>query len=85
MSLFNIQPLRSSFHGELFQPNDNGYNDACKIGNASVKKHPALIARCSGVADTIAAVNFAAKIICSRRSEVAGTTSVVGLFVTMAL
>jgi FAD binding domain/Berberine and berberine like len=59
MPLFDIQPLRSSFHGELFQPNDNGYNDACKIWNASVKKHPALIARCSGVADTIAAVDFA--------------------------
>jgi hypothetical protein len=59
MPLFNIQPLKSSFRGELLEPNDNGYNDACRIWNASVKKHPALIARCSGVADIIAAVDFA--------------------------
>src|SRR5215467_6401531 len=59
MPLLDIQPLRTSFHGELFEPNDNGYNDACRIWNASVKKHPALIARCSGIADIIAAVNFA--------------------------
>jgi FAD binding domain len=59
MPLFNIQPLRSSFHGELFETSDNGYNDACRIWNASIKKSPALIARCSGVADIIAAVDFA--------------------------
>ena len=59
MPLLDIQSLRSSFHGELFQPNENGYDDACRIWNASVKKHPALIARCSGIADIIAAVNFA--------------------------
>ena len=59
MPLLDIQPLRSSFNGELFQPNENGYDDACRIWNASVKKHPALIARCSGIADIIAAVNFA--------------------------
>jgi FAD/FMN-containing dehydrogenase len=59
MPLFNIQPLRSRFDGELFEPNDNGYNDGCRIWNASIKKHPALIARCSGVADIIAAVDFA--------------------------
>jgi FAD binding domain/Berberine and berberine like len=59
MPLFDIQALKSSFHGELFEPGDAGYNDACRIWNASVQKHPALIARCSGVADIIAAVNFA--------------------------
>src|SRR5215467_12940366 len=59
MPLLDIQPLRTSFHGELFEPNDNGYTDACRIWNASVNKHPALIARCSGVADIIAAIEFA--------------------------
>lgn len=59
MPLLNIQPLKSIFHGELLEPGDSGYNDARQIWNASVDKHPALIARCSGVADVIAAVNFA--------------------------
>jgi FAD/FMN-containing dehydrogenase len=59
MPLLDIQSLKSSFHGELFAPGDAGYNDACRIWNASVQKHPALVARCSGIADIIAAVNFA--------------------------
>ena len=59
MPVLSTQPLQSSFHGELFEPGDAGYNDACRIWNASVQKHPALIARCSGVADIIAAINFA--------------------------
>src|SRR5918994_5294958 len=59
MPVLDIQSLRSTFHGELFEPDDSGYNDACRIWNASIRKHPALIARCSGVADIIAAVNFA--------------------------
>jgi hypothetical protein len=59
MPVLDIQPLKSSFHGELFAPGDAGYNDACRIWNASVQKHPALVARCSGIADIIAAVNFA--------------------------
>ena len=54
-----IQPLKSTFQGEVFEPGDAGYNDARRIWNASVNKHPALIARCSGIADIIAAVNFA--------------------------
>jgi len=59
MPLLDIQPLKSSFHGELFEPEDAGYDGACRIWNASVQKHPALVARCSGIADIIAAVNFA--------------------------
>ena len=54
-----IQPLKSTFQGEIFEPRDAGYNDARRIWNASVNKHPVLIARCSGIADIIAAVNFA--------------------------
>ncbi|MBC8001310.1 MAG: FAD-binding oxidoreductase [Opitutaceae bacterium] len=59
MPLPDIQPLTSSFHGDLLDPAHNGYNDARRIWNASIDKHPALIARCSGVADVIAAVTFA--------------------------
>jgi hypothetical protein len=59
MPLLNISPLASAFHGELLEPGDSRYNEARQIWNASVNKHPALIARCSGVSDVIAAVNFA--------------------------
>ena len=59
MPLLDIQPFRLNFHGELLQPGDSGYDSARQIWNASVDKHPTLIARCSGVADVIAAVNFA--------------------------
>jgi FAD/FMN-containing dehydrogenase len=58
MSALDIQTFRPIFHGQLFEPADAGYNEARQIWNASVNKHPRLIAQCSGVADVIAAVNF---------------------------
>jgi FAD/FMN-containing dehydrogenase len=54
----DIQALKSTFHGELFEPASAGYDDARQIWNASIDKRPRLIARCSGVADVVAAVNF---------------------------
>ena len=59
MLRIDIQEFKSGFHGKVFEPGDPGYDDACRIWNASVNKHPRLIARCSGVADVAAAVNFA--------------------------
>ena len=55
----DVQTLKSGFHGQIFEPADAGYDSACRIWNASVSKHPRIVARCSGVADVIAAVNFA--------------------------
>jgi hypothetical protein len=54
----DLQSFQSSFHGEVFQPADAGYDEARRIWNASIDKRPGLIARCSGVADVVAAVNF---------------------------
>lgn len=51
--------LRACFRGELLRPADAGYDDARHIWNAAIDKHPALIARASGVADIVAAVRFA--------------------------
>src|SRR6266516_4024835 len=53
-----IETLKASLRGELFQPDDEGYNAARKVYNAMFDKHPALIVRCADVADVIAAVNF---------------------------
>ena len=55
----DVPGFRSAFHGTVFEPADDGYEDARRIWNASVDKHPRVIARCSGLADVMAAVNFA--------------------------
>jgi hypothetical protein len=54
----DITSFRSVFQGQVFEPTDVGYNEARQIWNASVNKHPRVIARCSGVADVVAAINF---------------------------
>jgi hypothetical protein len=59
MSAIDISSFRSVFHGQVFEPADTGYNEARQIWNASISKHPKVIARCSGVADVIAAITFA--------------------------
>jgi FAD/FMN-containing dehydrogenase len=58
MSNIDLQTFRSVFHGHVFDPADSGYDDARQIWNASVSKRPRVIARCSGLADVIAAVKF---------------------------
>ncbi len=59
ISADRVQAFRQTFRGEVIGPGDASYDDARRIWNASIDKHPGLIARCSGVADVIAAVNFA--------------------------
>ncbi|MDQ4126486.1 MAG: FAD-dependent oxidoreductase, partial [Actinomycetota bacterium] len=54
-----IQGLAANFRGELIRPDDDGYDSARAVFNAMIDRRPALIARCTGVADVIAAVNFA--------------------------
>jgi len=54
----DFQPFKSTFRGQLFEPSDAEYNKARQIWNASVDKRPRFIARCSGVADVAAAVDF---------------------------
>jgi FAD/FMN-containing dehydrogenase len=46
------------FRGRLVSPADAGYDDARKLYNGMIDKHPRLIAQCADVADVIAAVNF---------------------------
>jgi FAD/FMN-containing dehydrogenase len=54
-----IQGFAAGFHGELFRPGDGGFDDARRVWNGMIDRTPALIARCAGVADVVAAVNFA--------------------------
>lgn len=54
-----IQELRESIQGEVVTPADPGYEVARAVWNGMIDKRPALIVRCFGVADVIAAVQFA--------------------------
>src|SRR5262249_60033532 len=51
--------LVGSFRGELQLPTSPGYDTARRIWNGAIDRHPACIARCTGVADVVAAVRFA--------------------------
>jgi FAD/FMN-containing dehydrogenase len=58
-----LSSLRAAFRGELIRSGDPTYDERRKIWNGSIDRYPALIIRCAGVADIIAAVKF------SRRSD----------------
>jgi len=55
-----IQELREAVRGEIITPDDEGYAEASRVWNG-VHDHrrPALVVRCTGAADVIAAVGFA--------------------------
>jgi FAD/FMN-containing dehydrogenase len=54
-----IEELRQSLRGELVMPTDAGYDAARAVWNGMIDRRPALIVRCQGVADVLAAVEFA--------------------------
>ncbi len=54
-----IEEFASSLRGALLRPDDDGYEATRIVWNGMIDRSPGLIARCSGVADVISAVNFA--------------------------
>ncbi|MEA2674520.1 MAG: hypothetical protein QOI92_1712 [Chloroflexota bacterium] len=54
-----IQELRESIRGEVITPADPRYDEARAVWNGMIDKRPALVVRCLGVADVLAAVQFA--------------------------
>ena len=54
-----LAELRTRFRGEIILPNDPRYGERRRVWNGSIDRFPAIIARCAGVADVIAAVRFA--------------------------
>ena len=54
-----LQAFRASLRGQLVVPKDVEYDDVRRIHNAMIDRRPAGIVRCAGVADVVAAVNFA--------------------------
>lgn len=54
-----LEEFSSTLHGPCIRPGDHGYEEARLVWNKGIDKRPAVIARCSGVADVIEAVKFA--------------------------
>jgi hypothetical protein len=54
-----LRELEGSFRGALVRPGDPTYDEHRKVWNGSIDRFPALIARCTGVADVTAALSFA--------------------------
>jgi FAD/FMN-containing dehydrogenase len=54
-----VERFGSGLRGELLRPDATAYDEARKVWNGLIDKHPALIARCAGVRDVIDSVNFA--------------------------
>lgn len=54
-----VNEFRKSLRGTLIGLNDKGYDDARKVHNGMIDKHPLMIAYCKDVADVISSVNFA--------------------------
>lgn len=54
-----LQAFRAGLQGPLLSPGDAEYEAARGVWNAMIDRKPALIARCTGTADIVVAVNFA--------------------------
>ena len=53
-----LAELQAGFRGQVVGRDDPTYEEHRKIWNGSIDRRPALIARCAGVADVMAAVKF---------------------------
>jgi FAD binding domain/Berberine and berberine like len=54
-----IEMFKQEFRGRAVLPDESDYDLARQIWNASIDKHPGLIARCSDTGDVVRAVQFA--------------------------
>jgi len=54
-----IEMFKQKFRGHAVLPGESDYDSARQIWNASIDKHPGLIARCSDADDVVRAVQFA--------------------------
>jgi FAD/FMN-containing dehydrogenase len=52
--------LRTTMSGEVLTPDDRGYDQARRVWNGIIDRHPAVIARCADTDDVVAAVRAAA-------------------------
>ena len=55
----DLDTWAQDFAGEIIQAGDPGYEEARKVWNESIQRHPALIVRPTGTSDVVAAVAYA--------------------------
>ena len=68
----DIEIPPGELHGEVIARGAQTYDEARKIWNGHIDRRPALIARCRGVADVMAAVRFARRARPARRGAGGG-------------
>lgn len=54
-----VKEFGESLRGVIIEPQDKGYDDACKVYNGMISKRPRMFVYCKDVADVISSVNFA--------------------------
>ncbi|MFI6492718.1 FAD-binding oxidoreductase [Streptomyces sp. NPDC050564] len=54
-----LTALRADLSGDVFAPDDPGYDEARKIFNAMIDRRPAVIAQCEDETDVVRSVRFA--------------------------
>ena len=54
----DVDGLRPKIGGEVITPEDSSYDEARRVWNGMIDRHPALIVRCASTDDVVAAVNF---------------------------
>jgi FAD/FMN-containing dehydrogenase len=59
LSADDVAGFIDRIRGSVLQPADPGYDEARKVRNGLIDRHPALIVQCAGTADVVAAVEFA--------------------------
>src|SRR5436190_22157746 len=59
MITLSIDSLRGQVRGDVIAPDDERYDEARKVRNGMIDRHPAVVVRPVNAGDVIAAVNFA--------------------------
>ena len=55
----DVEALRTAIAGQVWLPEDPGYDEARTVWNADIDRHPAVVVRCTSTSDVSAAVGFA--------------------------
>ena len=58
LAVEQVEELRAGFAGLVVAPGDAGYDEVRRVHNGLVDKHPALIVRCAGAEDVVAALRL---------------------------
>ena len=66
MNQASIEVFKAGLQDQLIQPGDENYDDACKVYNAMIKRHPRLIVHCADAAD-----GGTAPLLCSSTARLA--------------